>query len=129
MPLPITPTVLTVLTSALTSASRMFPFVSSTIVCLSVIPRTLDHYRRPMRRALENLIHLFGHAVVDHSNSRDQFPRKEVVDQELGLASTFTIHILYRVIPPLGLHNLPIDFVEIGKVLVKRRVCQLCVAF
>src|ERR1035438_7988791 len=98
MPLPITPTVLTVLTSALTSASRMFPFVSSTIVCLSVILRTLDHYRRPMRHPLENLMRLFGDGVVNRSNSRDQFPRKEAVHQDPGLASTFTIHILYRVI-------------------------------
>src|SRR5687767_15157612 len=107
----------------------MFPFVSSTIVCLSVIPRTLYHHRRPMRRGLEDLLHLFGNAVVDHSDLRDQFPWEEIVNQELSLASPLSIHILHRVIPPVGLHDLPIDLVEIGEVLEKSRVCQLRVAF
>ena len=72
-----------------------------------------------MRGALENLVHLFGHSIVDYSDFRDQFPRKEVMDQEFSLASPFAIHFLDGVIPPLGFHDLPIDFVEIGEVVVK----------
>jgi hypothetical protein len=51
------------------------------------------------------------------------------VNEELSLAAAFAIPVLLRVIPPPGLHDLPVDFVQVREVFVEGRIRQLCVPF
>src|SRR5690349_1922938 len=112
MPLPMTPTVLTVLTTAWTSASRMFPSTRSVMTACSVIPVWPNLDGRSVLGFRQDVGHLLSHLRVDDADTLDPRPRERFVDQELGLLATLSVRVLLGVLPTPVANHRPIDLVQ-----------------
>src|SRR5437016_4831300 len=117
MPLPMTPTQLTVFTKASASAASRLPCWSSTITTpsrsWSIIPLPPDYHRGAMGCARKDFYDLRAHTPVQNTNLRDQLPGESLVNEELGLAAAAAIAVLSGISPVSGLHQRPVDFVQV----------------
>src|SRR5437762_11204286 len=87
-PLPITPSVFTVLTRASTSASRRLPVTSSSIgncLRLVVIPVRFDRHARSMIGPLRERFNARRHDVVDDAYLSNVLPWEPLMHKELRL--------------------------------------------
>src|SRR5688500_14818997 len=116
MPLPITPTQLTVLTRASAFAESKFPWTSSSIKvvgldfdfgCLTKVPKLLANFSNCGR--------------LVNANSEDARPRDEVMYQKLRLSPSRPVRIVGRVVPVPKPHDLPVNFTQVSQVVVKLR--------
>src|SRR3954447_7236334 len=105
MPLPMTPLVLTVLTSASTSASSRFPRANSTIGL--EIPLRTDDHRCLAAVARRQRRHDVADLGTDHGDRADQVQRKRLVHEELRHPTPDPIRVVLRVAPDPLPHEWP----------------------
>src|SRR4051794_11445750 len=111
MPRPMTPTVLTVLTRASTSAFSRSPVVISIIGPLIVPPRH-DPHRGSMRMRTEQRVYAGLYARRVNRDSDADFPGTKAVNEELRLLPSLPVVVIFRVSPALGTDNLPVDLIQ-----------------
>src|SRR5882757_8749649 len=113
-----TPTVLTVFTSASAFASSKFPFVKVIMASLEIPARVLSN------NGLVSLT-LQGHfngcqtlSIID-DDFLHQCPRETLMHKKFSLPTTWPVRVAVNCMPILGLHQWPIYFIEISQVVIE----------
>src|ERR1035438_7561653 len=119
MPLPMTPTQLTVLTNASASASRMFPCAGSIIIAPSVVPATPHPDSRLIVSARQHPLHPDSHTFGLDADLLHQRPRELLPCEELGLPSALAVRVRVGVKPELPVQDVPIKLPHVAQVLVE----------
>src|SRR5437870_2308230 len=117
-----TPSVLTVLTSASAWVPSRLPRFNSTMVLLLIVPFRPDLHDWPMTRGCQELTDPSSHRPVDHADALDRGPREPAMDEELRLA------LFLHVGPVRARHRAPFDLAQLRQVVVVLRVAKVCMA-
>src|SRR5680860_344646 len=120
MPLPMTPTVLTVLTNASASDASRFPVPGSIIsTSSSVVPVFLNCDARNVRHAVQTLAHEVSASLRVNRDAPHAFPRDPAMSQKLRLL--LSLRLVSRVVvraPLSGVDRGPVQLAQISEIVV-----------